>query len=89
LPDGLKVHFVGGQLAKCASNSEYIRLSVSSKVQYHPPEKTVKNKFKHDYALLQIPRIYLFRMLSYIPLSAVKNATIPMKHGSFSVGAAL
>jgi hypothetical protein len=64
------------------------KISVSSKAQYqyHPPEKPVKNKLKNDYALLQIPRICLIRMLSDIPISAVKNALIPMKHSSFSVG---
>jgi hypothetical protein len=49
------------------------KISVLSKVQYHPPEKTVENQFKNDYALLQIPRICLIRMHRDIPLSAVKK----------------
>jgi hypothetical protein len=49
------------------------KISVSSKVQYHPPEKTVENKFKNEYALLQIYRIRRIHMLIGIPLSAMKN----------------
>jgi hypothetical protein len=51
------------------------------------PKKTVENEFKNDYALLQITRICLIRMRRDIPLSVVKNAPVPMKYGSFSVGA--
>jgi hypothetical protein len=65
------------------------KISVPSKVQYHPPEKTVKNNLKNGDALLQIPRICLIRMLRDIPLSAGKNEPIPMKYGSFPVGAPL
>jgi hypothetical protein len=86
LPVGLKAHSVGGKFAKCASDSENTNLLKSTVLS---AKKTVENQFKKDNALLQIPRICLIRMLSVIPLSAVKNAPISMKHSSFSVGAPL
>jgi hypothetical protein len=78
----LSPHTVGGKFAKCASISENSSLIKST---LPSAQKIVENIFKNDYALLQIPRICLIRMLSDIPLSAVKNVPIPMKHGSFSV----